>query len=285
MTGYRASPRPTFDAPTAIPFASVARHLWGDAESGEVADWIYVSSDKIHQLVFGLRPGGWFRHSNEYRTIFAADIVYYVLSGTLLLSNPATGEVRRIGPGEAGFFRRDIWRHAMNHSQEPLRVLELFAPPATGSSGAYAKTQPLLTDGRYVRDDLLGRWPEAEEREQTQATIRVIRETDLLWRIEGDAHPLPVALLVSTVHLTVGRIELLPGERSDWSRHAGDESLYVTDGVLHVRARGDRGGGWFELHPDDGCFLPAGTEHEYHNVGGDPARFVFGVAPTDLSPG
>ncbi|HEU5432685.1 MAG TPA: cupin domain-containing protein, partial [Thermomicrobiales bacterium] len=231
MSGYRASPRPTFDAPTAIPFASVTRHLWGDDESGEVADWIYVSSDKIHQLVFGLRPGGWFRHSNEYRTIFAADIVYYVLAGTLLLANPATGEVRRIGPGEAGFFRRDTWHHAMNHSQEPLRVLELFAPPpATGSSGAYARTQPLLTGGRYIRDDLLGRWPEAEERERTQATIRVIREIDLLWRIEGDAHPRPVALLVSTVHLTVGRIALLPGERTDWTRHAGDESLYVTDG-------------------------------------------------------
>src|SRR2546423_811747 len=81
------------------------------------------------------------------------------------------------------------------------------------ASVAAAGPQPPLTDGRYVRDDLLGRWPEAEERERAQATIRVIREADLLWRIEGDAHPLPVALLVSTVHLTVGRITLLPGER------------------------------------------------------------------------
>jgi quercetin dioxygenase-like cupin family protein len=280
VSDYRASPRPTFDAPTAIPFASVTRHLWGDAESGEVADWIYVSSDRIHQLVFGLPPGGWFRHSNDYRTIFAADIVYYVLAGTLLLSNPATGEVRRIAPGEAGFFRRDTWHHAMNHSQEPLRVLELFAPPpATGSSGAYARTQPLLTDGRYVRDDLLGRWPEAEERERTQATIRVIREADFLWRIEGRDHQTPVAVLVSTVHLTVGRVDLLPGERTDWSRHAGDESLYVIDGALHVRTRGERAG-WFELRPGDGFYLPADTDHEYRNLGPDPVRFVFGVAPT-----
>ena len=162
-------------------------------------------------------------------------------------------------------------------------MLELFAPPpATGASGAYAQAQPLLTDGRYVRDDLLGRWPEAEERERAQATIRVIRPADLLWRIEGREHPLPVGILVSTVHLTVGRIDLLPGERSDWSRHAGDESLYVTEGVLHIHARGDRGGGWFEIHAGDGCYLPAGTEHEYHNVGNAPARFVFGVAPTYL---
>ncbi|HEU0116156.1 MAG TPA: cupin domain-containing protein, partial [Thermomicrobiales bacterium] len=187
---------------------------------------------------------------------------------------------RRIAPGEAGFFRRDTWRRAMNHSREPWRMRELFAPPpAAGSSGA-ARTQPLLTDGRSVRDDLLGRWPEADERDKAQATLRVMRNADLLSRIEGDAHPLPVALLVSTVHLTVGRIDLLPGERSDWSRHAGDESLYVAAGVLHVRARE----GWFEPHPGGGCYPPAGTEHEDHNAGREPARFVFGVAPTDRPP-
>ena len=52
MSTYKSSPRPTFDGPTPIPYADVTRHLWGDADSGEVADWIYVSSGKIHQLVF-----------------------------------------------------------------------------------------------------------------------------------------------------------------------------------------------------------------------------------------
>ena len=53
---YSASPRPTFEGPAHIPYETVTRHLWGDDESGEVADWIYVSSAKIHQLVFGLAP-------------------------------------------------------------------------------------------------------------------------------------------------------------------------------------------------------------------------------------
>ncbi len=85
--GYSASPRPTFSGPTAIPYQAVTRHLWGDDASGEVADWIYASTDKIHQLVFGLPPGRAFRHSEAYRTIFAADLasiigaaVLYVLS-------------------------------------------------------------------------------------------------------------------------------------------------------------------------------------------------------------
>ena len=55
---YKSSPRPTFDRPTHIPYAGVTRYLWGDDVSGKVDDWIYVSSAKIHELVFGLAPGG-----------------------------------------------------------------------------------------------------------------------------------------------------------------------------------------------------------------------------------
>ena len=54
---YKPSPRPTFDGPAAIPYGAITRHLWGDEDAGEVADWIYVSSDRIHQLVYGLPPG------------------------------------------------------------------------------------------------------------------------------------------------------------------------------------------------------------------------------------
>ena len=57
---YTPSPRPTFPGPAHIPYEAATRHLWGDQASGEVADWIYVSSDKIHHLVFGLPPGGGF---------------------------------------------------------------------------------------------------------------------------------------------------------------------------------------------------------------------------------
>jgi len=53
---YKSSPRPVFTGPTAIPYRSVTRHVWGDAEAGFVDDWIYISTDKIHQLVFGLPP-------------------------------------------------------------------------------------------------------------------------------------------------------------------------------------------------------------------------------------
>jgi quercetin dioxygenase-like cupin family protein len=281
---YKPSPRPTFTEPTQLRYANVTRHLWGDPEAGEVADWIYVSTDKIHQLVFGLAPGGAFRHSAEFRTIFGADVLYYVLSGLMVIANPETGEVHRVRPGEAAFFRRDTWHHALNYSSEPLRVLEFFAPPPSqGTSGAYARTKPLLKQTRYARDHLLGRWPMDRAAVEREQTIYVLREDDLLWRLEGSpGQELLTGLLVATEHLTVGKVLLRPGQRGELHHHGGDESLYVQEGTLHVFCPEKEGQQWFELEPRDGFYVPAGAAHQYYNLSGQPVSFVFGVAPQYL---
>ena len=155
--GYKPSPRPSFETPTVIRAADAVRHTWGDEAAGFVEDWIYVSSQQIHVIVFGLEPGGAFRHSDSFRTVFAADELLHVLQGTLVLANPETGEVVRAEPGESIFFRRDTWHHGFSYGDEPLRVLELFAPPpATGTSGAYARTRPYLDESVYAVESVVG---------------------------------------------------------------------------------------------------------------------------------
>ena len=278
---YTPSPRPTFAGPAHIPYAAAARHLWGDTVSGEVADWIYVSSERIHQLVFGLAPGAGFRHSEAHRTVFAADELYYVLSGTMVVSNPERGEVHRVLAGEAVFFGPDTWHHACNYGTEPLRVLEFFAPPPSqGTSGTYARTRPYLTEPRYTQDQWLGSWPAASEEVRRNATMRVVRDTDLLWRLEGHEHQLLVGLLVATSQITVGKIEVLPGRHGEPEIHGGDESLYVVDGMLHLRLPEHDGQRWYELVASDGFFLPAGTPHQYYNISDRPTTLIFGVAPS-----
>lgn len=281
--GYTPSPRPTFDGPAHIPYAAVTRHLWGDAESGEVADWIYVSSDKVHQLVFGLLPGRMFRHSEAHRTVFGADEVYYVLSGAMALCNPETGEVHRVLAGEAAFFRRDTWHHAMNIGSEPLRVIEYFAPPPSkGTSGAYARSRPYLDTPRYTQDAWLGRWPgDAPQARETQ-TMHVVRDADMLWRLEGNEHLALVGILASTEHLTVGKLYLPAGQQTDVQAHAGDEALYLIAGTLNVRLPEGSGQRWHELSPGDGFYIPAGVPHQYYNVSGQEATAIFGVAPAYL---
>jgi mannose-6-phosphate isomerase-like protein (cupin superfamily) len=277
---YAPSPRPTFDGPTPIPYASVTRHLWGDDESGEVADWIYVSSGRIHQIVFGLPPGGAFRHSRQYRTIFAADEVLFVLSGVMVIANPETGEVHRVVPGEAAFFRRDTWHHVFNMSTEQLRVLEMFAPPpAAGTSGAYAQTRPYLEAARYERPELIGRWPMAADEARAVETIRILRSVDVLWRIAGARQQALMGVLASTEHLTVATLELPPGGSSDVEVRGGDESLYVLEGTLNVMIPNGDGPRWSELGPRDGFYVPRGVPHRYYNYGDQPARAIIAVAP------
>ena len=198
------SPRPTFDGPTTIPYADAVRYLWGDDISGEVSDWIYASTDLIHMIVWALPPGGKCLHSETHRTVFGADVTYLVLGGTLVLANPEKGEVRVAEAGESVLFRRDTWHHMFSHGLEQLRVLEFFAPPpSTGTSRKYAQTRPPLAVVRHANDELLGHWP----LERPEPTLHLRTTSDILWRRDGDAL---VGIAVSTEHLTVGTISLLP---------------------------------------------------------------------------
>lgn len=282
---YKSSPRPTFRGPAHIPYASVTRHLWGDPEAGLVDDWIYVSSDKIHQLVFGMPPGDGFRHSEAYRTVFAADEVLIVLQGTMVIANPETGEVLKAQPGEAVFFRKDTWHHAFAFGSEALRVLEFFAPPpATGTSGKYAQTRPYLTTPRYERAELLGAWPAG--RASARSTLHLLRDADLLWSLDAQDKRVLTGIFASTEHLTSGRMEIAPGGKSASRRHGGAAGFYVTRGRLNVLIEDPlpEGPVWFELAEGDGFYMPEATRYRLMNMSGAPAALLFGVAPSFAAP-
>ena len=143
--GY-TPPRPTLDGPAHISSEAVTRHLRGDAISGEVADWIYVSSDKFHQLIFGLLPGTMFRHSEEYRTIFGADEVLYVLNGVLARIPFAT---TRSAPTTC-WGRARGWRAAGGLCVEQLRARPLRAGqrPVHAPGAANRRAQPTTRRGQ-----------------------------------------------------------------------------------------------------------------------------------------
>lgn len=283
-TRVTPSPRPSYAGATPIRASQTALHLWGDAEAGEVADWIYVSNERIHHLVFGLPPGGAFRHSNDFRTIFAADELLYVLEGTLVIANPEIGEVHRLAAGEAVSFRRDTWHHAFSYGPAPLRVVEFFAPPpAAGASSAYARTKEMLRQSRYLDERWVGGWPERKQEHDKAATMRVARgDGDLLWEVAGSDGGALAGLYLSTEHLHAGRVELRPGGRTGPRVHGGDLSLHVLRGPLHVLLTdrvGLSGERWFELADGDGFYAPAGTSYELFNMTSREVGTLFAVAP------
>ena len=251
------------------------QHTWGDEEAGFVEDWLYVSSQRIHAIVFGLAPGGAFRHSESFRTVFAADELLHVLQGTLVLANPETGEVVSMEPGESVFFRRDTWHHGFSYGDEPLRVLELFAPPpATGTSGAYARTRPYLEESVYAVEGVVGSLADARP---AVGSLRVLRREDSVWRLDRDVL---VGLLVSTEHLTAGTVTVPAGHTSLEEAHEGEELVYVTRGELQVEAAGVQA----TLAPGDAFFVPSATAHRYAATGEGVAEAVFGVAPSFGAP-
>lgn len=278
---YKPSPRPVFDGPTPIPYSKVTRYLWGDDAAGRIDDWIYVSTDKIHQLVFGMPPGQGFRHSESFRTVFGADEILTVLMGTLVIANPETGEVHLVNTGESVFFQKDTWHHAFAWGAEECRVLEYFAPPpSTGSSGKYAASRPYVADFKYERSELIGKWPAERASAEARAKIRVIRETDWLWSMDrGDPRVL-TGIMASTDQLTAGAVRLSPGGRSDERVHGGALGLYVTKGRVNILIDDPEASPvWFELHPQDGYYVPPGTRYRAFNMGSEAAEYLFGVAP------
>ena len=271
---YTPSPRPTYDVPTLIRHATVRRHIWGDQESRLVADWLYASTDKLHVLLFGLAPGKWFKHSPAYRTVFGADEVLFVLSGSMLASNPENGEIVGCEPGESVFFRQDTWHHVYARGSEPLRILEFFAPPpSTGTSGAYAAQRPYLETARYSRDELLcGANP------PRPATLRHITREAHSLRMEGE---LIVGIIASTEHLTVAHIEVPPGAQGVATSHGGDALIFAIEGELMIRSWWREESTTFEISPRDAVFLPEGSTYEVLCFGG-AARALLGVAPKYL---
>jgi mannose-6-phosphate isomerase-like protein (cupin superfamily) len=277
-------------APGSVPIEAARLKLWGDDTSGRVNDWIYVSNERIQHMVFSMAPGTRFGHSESFRTRLGADELYYVLSGTLVLANPQTGEVHRVEKGEALRFGRDTWHHGFSYGPETLRVLEFFAPPpAMGASQLYARTKPYLDSPTYVQDEWIGRWPEASAEAAAPHTQHLISKDEILWRMEGEEHPILVGIYLSTDELTAGSVELLPGQWSDTMTHGGDEAGLVLEGTLNLflpdHTEIDSGKSWFEMGVDDGFFVPAGMPHRYYNMTDRTVRFMFGVAPTYLANG
>jgi quercetin dioxygenase-like cupin family protein len=205
------------------------------------------------------------------RTVFGADEVLHVLAGTMVLANPETGEVERVPRGGSVFFGQDTWHHAFAHGGGPLHVLELLAPPpASGSTGEYARSRLYLEQPVYARE------AQSDDMVRHQ-TLRVIPDNDIVWRRDLG---ILSGTLAETQRLAAHLFEINPGETSVWHTHHGDELLYVLRGQLWVRAVQADTTYVFQLGQDDACLLPAECEHEYRNYGAVPARTLVGIAPT-----
>ena len=273
-----------FTGPTVVRHRDATRFLWGDRKSGEVADVIYGRNEVIGTLIYKLKPGGFFKSSDTWKSYFDQDRFYYVLKGEIAVQDPTTGDVAIAHVGEAVHWRGAKWHFGYNCSADETVVLDWYAPqerPPHISELEFASTKPSFQGEQPGRYDLLGNWPAAlgEHRIEAQKEGGLItaRKADALHFIFGDRYPIIESLFVSTANLTAGTVDLLPGVQSDDRSHPSDKVIFVTAGKLHVYL--PESYDWFELDEWDLLYVPAGTQHQYWNYTGRVASFAFMVVP------
>ena len=75
-------------------------------------------------------------------------------------------------------------------------------------------------------------------------------------------------------------MRLNPGGRSEVQEHGGAAGLYVAAGRLNILIDDPEASPvWFELHPQDGFYVPPGCRYRAFNMGSAPVEYHFGVAP------
>ena len=268
----------TESSPRLLRFADVPRWVWGDAASHRVADWGYSTTERMNFIMFSLRPGGFWRHSENFRPSYPAHEGYYVVQGEFTLHNPQTGEVLVVRAGEALHFRENTWHYGYNFGTEETLVIEALAPVPPGVSLEELErlAEPIseIRNGRY---ELMSNWPWNAAEAMAAQTLLPMREMDWLHIIHGATSPVRISFFVATDKLTMGRFTLLPGVEAEPEAHPGEEVLIALEGRVNLRLPDL--GGWFELNPRDGFYIPPGVRHEYSNLSDGPATVVFGVAP------
>lgn len=270
--------------PTFVRHRDASRFLWGDRKSGEVADIVYGRNERIATLIYKLKPGGYFKSSESWKSFFDQHRFYYVLKGELAVKDPETGETALARAGEAVHFRGARWHFGYNFAADECVVLDWYAPqerPPHVSELEFGLTKPTFRTERSGRSEFLGKWPDALASARAEAAsaggMITLTKRDALPFIYGDENPILELLYASTKELTAGTVDLMAGARSDDRTHPSDKIIFVTAGKLHVYL--PETFDWFELDEWDMLYLPPKTRHQYWNYTDQPLSFAFLVVP------
>jgi quercetin dioxygenase-like cupin family protein len=280
----RGAPRLFDHEPMLVRRAEATPFLWGDEESGQVADLIYGRGHRISAVTFSLGPGRSFGWSSAWKPLYDQHRFYYVCQGAIAIHDPETGEVAVASAGEAVTWQGSRYHFGYNVGRDEALVLDWFAPPDRAPDVPEITTMPgkrPLGDIKGGRYELLGHWPDA--RSDVTATalsdrgMTTVGPTAALHLVQGATQPVLVSILSSSEDLTAGTFRIAAGRRSDPEQHPGDEVVYCIDGTLHVHL--PESGAWYEVNRLDCLYVPEDTLHEYWSYGSEPASAVFCVAP------
>jgi quercetin dioxygenase-like cupin family protein len=133
--------------------------------------------------------------------------------------------------------------------------------------------------------DLLGQWPISGEEARREGRMIRIPPDQFLHFVHGEKNHVLVSFFVSNDLMHEGMMTLPPGGHSDVESHAGDEVIYVLEGVLVMRIHSDGQTSppitveGFQVAQGQKFLVPEGARHQYFNLTDRVTRIIFAVAP------
>ncbi|MDA2962679.1 MAG: hypothetical protein O3A27_02845 [Actinomycetota bacterium] len=286
-TTRKPTPRPQFRNTTHIKRENMVLHTWGDSVSGFVTDRVISSTKQLHVLEFELAPQGEFRHSSQNQTVFAADVLYFVVAGDLVLANPETGEVVLAKEGTGRLFHRGTWNHGFNPGQKTVRVIEYFSPPpAMGAASEFSRNQPALVENKYQLGKNVRNWPEGQAEMEAKASFLEISDKTAILSFRDSKPTHLIATLVATEFLKVVKGIVQTGHKEEFALVEKESVIYLLEGRLEVEFIEGTQGQKLILETGDAIFLPKGVKERISAQSSKRAVYLLGSGevPDDWKP-
>ena len=263
---------------------------WSPGPGNVTPSWTFVSTPHVNSGMFAVPAGGWFDPGDHPNTE-----PYYILKGTLHLSNPDTSDVVELHAGDASNIPAWAAHHGYNFGDEDCLIAwwvpgemhtDLFKQKVQAGTlqeiGWYER-DPVVLNGPHDRNEGFASWldhVDAWPADAPKADHDMMKLDRSRWLhlITGDD---PRRTYLTSIFYADARIrcaEIRVPARRDTVPESGpyEQVLLVTSGQIVVGLTGTTE--VLKADVGDVIFLPANVEHSYMNVGATSATAVVGRA-------
>jgi gentisate 1,2-dioxygenase len=291
LSGYQSIPCGPGEEPRAVLLHRAAHRFlaWAPAEGNITPSWTWVSTPDLWAGMFVVPAGGWFDPGDH-----PSPEPYYILQGTLHLSNPDTADVVELRAGDASNIPAWSNHHGFNVGDDDCLIAwwvpgemhtDLFKQKiedGTLDEIGWYERRPVVLNGDHDRNegfpsrlDQLRSWP-GEPR--SDVDMMKLDRAGWLHLITGDEprQAYLTSLFYCDEQIRAGEMRL-PARRDTKPESIPFEKVIcVTAGTLVTCSTGTTD--VLRAEPGDVVYVPADIEHSFMSVGPAGVTAVFGMA-------
>jgi mannose-6-phosphate isomerase-like protein (cupin superfamily) len=276
--------------PVVVERRSAYLSSWGPDPDGRhrTPCWVYTSTEQIGFVcIMSVAPGDFFEIGNHPNVE-----TYYQLSGVLQVSNPDTGQVAEVRPGDG--FVMPAYEYHVGYNFSTEESLTLACVPGESHTPEF-HDNPLLAEN-YSREPIslfgsvrehdgfesrlrqLASWPD-EGRPVGKRDFRVLPKRDWLRFVLGKDPRAAVlaSFYYSTPQLAAWSVLVPPNRISEVHQADGETVIYLYQHNLIIDLAGT--GDSLYAEAGDAIFIPPGVPFQYQNRSDVPVEAMVFTSP------